>query len=509
MSAEPGPGPSGDRDPRDDDDLRPDQPAGRGAPGDSAGTPQEIAAGQYYVWGLEDAEAGQDPYSSCPPEYAGVPIDEIFADADDEAGPAEAWEAGFLRRDVPVTARRAGAAGGFASGGPLDAAPPEPAVAALAEEATGPEGRCTGATDDELIGMLRFWQRFESRGAARKLAVIAELIRRRPAPGCVPREPGGMPEAWGKYCGDELAAATATSGQAAEKTLEFAHDLATRLPGTAKALYDGAIDTYKAKIIVDATRVLDAADVAAAEALVLPGIEGKTPGQIRAAIARAVITIDPEAAQARRERAQKDTRVELWREDAGTAAVCGRDLPPADALAADQRITAYARELRASGLDGTMDQLRARAFLDFTLGVSSFPPPAGGPGGEDQASRDGSPVRSTGGPGPDDGTGSSPGGPGPGSGPAGQDRYPTAPGTAGPAARINLTIPLATLLGLADRPGEAHGLGAIDPGLARTLAASAATNPRTTWCVTVVRHEALLDREEVRDLVLPAVAAAG
>ena len=53
--------------------------------------------------------------------------------------------------------------------------------------------------------------------------------------------------------------------------------------------------------------------------------------------------------------------------------MCGRDLPPADALAADQRITAYAHELRAAGLDGTMDQLRARAFLDFTLGLSSFP----------------------------------------------------------------------------------------------------------------------------------------
>jgi hypothetical protein len=436
--------------------------------------------------------------------------------------------------------RRAGPAGGFASGGPLDTAPPDLAVAEFADEVTGPEGRCAGATDDELIGVMQAWQRLESRAASRRLAVIAELIRRRPAPGCGPTEPGGMPQAWGKFCGDELAAATATSGQAAEKTLLFAHDLATRLPGTAKALYDGAIDTYKAKIIADATRVLDAAGAAAAEALVLPGIEAKTPGQIRAAIARAVITIDPEAARARRERAQKDARVELWREDAGTAAVCGRDLPPADALAADQRITAYARELRAAGLDGTMDQLRARAFLDFTLGVSSFPPPASGPGEEDQASP-GGPAASAG-----DGAGPSPGRPGPATGiaperqsgddpdssaatapvtgspgpvnpgpgspgsddsspgnagaagPAGAGGAapsvglaadPLVPASTGPAARINLTIPLATLLGLADRPGEAHGLGPIDPALARTLAASAAMNPRTAWCITVTDQD--------------------
>jgi hypothetical protein len=104
------------------------------------------------VWGLEDAHAGADPLSSPPPEYVGVPLREIFAgdDADTDAGPAEAWDAGFLPRDVPARPR-AGAAGGFASGGPLDAAAPDPAVAAFADDVTGPGGRCAGATDDELI----------------------------------------------------------------------------------------------------------------------------------------------------------------------------------------------------------------------------------------------------------------------------------------------------------------------------------------------------------------------
>jgi hypothetical protein len=53
------------------------------------------------------------------------------------------------------------------------------------------------------------------------------------------------------------------------------------------------------------------------------------------------------------------------------------------------------------------------------------------------------------------------------------------------AAKVNLTIPLATLLGLADRPGEIGGIGPIDPDLARDLAAAAARSPRSTWCVTV------------------------
>ena len=54
---------------------------------------------------------------------------------------------------------------------------------------------------------------------------------------------------------------------------------------------------------------------------------------------------------------------------------------------------------------------------------------------------------------------------------------------------MNLTIPLATLLGLADRPGEIPGIGPIDPGLAQDLAQAAARNPKTTWCVTVTDND--------------------
>jgi hypothetical protein len=57
------------------------------------------------------------------------------------------------------------------------------------------------------------------------------------------------------------------------------------------------------------------------------------------------------------------------------------------------------------------------------------------------------------------------------------------------AANTMLTIPLATLLGLAEHPGDAHGLGALDPALARQLAASAARNPRSQWCVTVTDEQ--------------------
>ena len=65
--------------------------------------------------------------------------------------------------------------------------------------------------------------------------------------------------------------------------------------------------------------------------------------------------------------------MERWAEDSGNAALMGRELPPDEVLAADQRITAWAQELRQAGLDGGMDELRARAFLDLLLGKDSRP----------------------------------------------------------------------------------------------------------------------------------------
>ncbi len=129
-----------------------------------------------------------------------------------------------------------------------------------------------------------------------------------------------------------------------------------------------------------------------------------------------------------------------------------------------------------------MDVLRARAYLDILLGKDSRPrqDAAGGPDGAGPAG--GGPQDPRGGDGPEP---ASPDGPAgcPTAGPC-ASAVP-----AGFAGRINLTIPLATQLGLADRPGEIHGIGPIDPALARDLAGAAAQNPKTTWCVTVTDEQ--------------------
>ncbi len=164
-----------------------------------------------------------------------------------------------------------------------------------------------------------------------------------------------MPAAWDEFTCAELAPALGQPRGAAEDLLGLAHDLEVKLPGTRAAFWAGIVTAEKAEIIAAAAAVLDPAEARAAEALVLGRAGSLTPGGLRSAIARAVMEVAPEKARKRREQAARDARVERWAEDSGNAALAGRELPPAQVLAADQRVTAWARQLKQAGLDGTMD----------------------------------------------------------------------------------------------------------------------------------------------------------
>ena len=304
---------------------------------------------------------------------------------------------------------------------------------AVAADAAAEDDGFAGVSEGELVGLMCAWDRVEAHAAARKLAVIAELDRRNPRPEDA------------EFTADEIANALGESRFRADELTGTAGHLATHLPGTAAALADGTMSLGKARIMANATALMDPDEARAAEAGVLDRAGQLTPGSLRAAIARAVMEVAPEKARKRRETAAKFARVERWGEDSGNAALAGRELAPDEVLAADDRITYWARELKAAGFEGGMDELRARAYLDLLLGKDSRP-------GQDQ-----------------------PGTP--------------APAPAGFAGRVTLTVPLATLTDRADRPGELSGLGPVDPWLARDLARAAAANPKTTWCLTVTDNQ--------------------
>src|SRR6266487_1193137 len=222
-------------------------------------------------------------------------------------------------------------------------------------------------SDDELVGVVRAWRRLSSWTAARELAAVSELLSRREQgrgmgagltdPGCDPFD----------CTAAELGCALTMTRRSAERLADTA--LALRdLPGTAAALAAGRIDMPRALVILDHTTGVERHLIQRVEARVLEKAPVQITGELRAAVRLAVLALHPAAALRRRERAEKEARGELWDEPAGTKALAGRDMPPAEVLAADKRIAAIARTLKKAGAEGSMDVLRARVYLALLAG---------------------------------------------------------------------------------------------------------------------------------------------
>src|SRR4029077_8175636 len=112
---------------------------------------------------------------------------------------------------------------------------------------------------------------------------VAELIRRRPAEGCVPAGPAQMPETFDEFTPRELASVLGESRAAAEDMLSLAHELEVNLPGTKAAFRAGVLNQRKAAVIASATARLDTREARAAEAMVLGRAGVLTPPGLRAA----------------------------------------------------------------------------------------------------------------------------------------------------------------------------------------------------------------------------------
>jgi hypothetical protein len=323
------------------------------------------------------------------------------------------------------------------------------------------QARLGALSDDELIGVLGAARRLGSWQAELELAAVAELDARRAGPGG--RE--------GEHVAEELAAALTLTGRSAGSLLELSRRLG-RLPQTAALLAAGVIDRARAAVIAGQLSLLDDAAAAAVEDRVARRAGGMTTGQLAAACQRAVLAHDPQAAARRRDRAGKDARVECWAEPAGTGAIAGRDLNLAAVIAADKYLDAAARWLSRRGAPGTTDQLRAQAFVARLTGqpLASLLSAARGAAGPA-------------------GTGTSPGPAAPGAPDLVTPASAGVPDPAGLTGTVNLVLPAATWLGLADTPGEAAGTGAIDAATCRDLAAALAARNDSRWCLTLTdRH---------------------
>jgi len=378
----------------------------------------------------DDELAGdwRDPLTGRPPEADGW-IDELSAEERDaQLGPVDV---------APPGPQAVGP--GFADDGPHDAMPPGRVLAALADQVMEDGLGCL--SDDELVGVLRASRRLAAWQDGIEMSAIAELDARRMRSAA--RRASSRAN---DQVSAELAAALTLTSRSAEALLGLSRDLA-RLPAVRRALLEGRIDLTRARIFAEELAGLG--DVAAAAvAMGFADIGGTfTTGQLRAMLRAMVLSIDPDAARRRAERARDQARVEAWQESSGNMGLAGRDLSAGDAIAADKRVSAIARALHEAGASGTLDQLRAAVFVALLAGrdPASLIPEAHA-----------------------DSTSSGPG------------------GLAAMTGTVHLVMPAAAWLGLTDAPGEAPGFGPLDAWTCRDLAARLAAGGKATrWQVTL------------------------
>ena len=234
-----------------------------------------------------------------------------------------------------------------------------------------------------LVNSITGWRKLTSWAQAQELAAVAELGRRRGVMDDAELERDPARELAAEFAPNEVALALTLTQYAAEWWTNLAVSMSRRLPATWSALSEGTIDLGRAKLIDLWTTSLDDDLAQAVERKVLVRAGRQTTGQLRASLQRAVISVDPAAAERRRKQAEKNARVELAGEESGTAALSGHFLPAAQASAAWARINGLAEAMKGNGAGGGIDLLRAQVFVGLLLGTLPQPPGQAEPGDSD------------------------------------------------------------------------------------------------------------------------------
>lgn len=409
-------------------------------------------------------------------------------------------------------------------------------------EAAGATGEdLSKKTDAQVLGVMRMCGEVLAQVRARMYESLGELAQRRPgrywdrraAEAELERE---EPDGPGEIRGTETRGAPSLPRlppreMIQETMLEMnwteyrasaeAHravDLQRRLPAAFSALKAGLTDDDHVKIMYEYSWDLSDANARKLDARVSPWMEGKTTGQLRDRLRREVIRMDPDAAERRRKRNERNAHVSVRANPDGTGTFSIEQGPAAQIAAAKARVNAIAHAVKSAGGSGPVALLEAETALGLLLGtLPLIPPPAdddtGGNGGgvagpcpPDQPPGDqrpgdqGAAVPEEGrsGEGRPDGSGADGGGSGrwgwPVIPPATDAMNPgcaALPGWLRPATpgRIKELVPWRTLVGEGREPGDLSWFGPVTPVQAREIALVAASDGFVSWRVIITDDE--------------------
>jgi hypothetical protein len=305
--------------------------------------------------------------------------------------------------------------------------PPGPELAALLSTVDP-----TTLSAQDLVELLAARNRQSCHDQARQLHTIRELAYSQPGP------VGGPPlrrTIVDPHTDTEIAFALTWTDYAANMMLSVAFTVLDKVPAVGEAMLAGQCDLDKAKVFTTELGDCDPPQARHVAARILPEIDRLTGPQLREAIRKLLLTIDPETVRDRHDKAVADRNVQHDEYANGTAAIAAVYLPKDKAAAAWDHIDAIARATKASGLDTrTIDQLRADVMADLLAGVD-----------------------------------------------------PTLAGTAAaPATRkgvVNLHLNLSTFACLDDLPGELAGFGPLLADIARQTAQQMADHAQWRFSV--------------------------
>ena len=272
-----------------------------------------------------------------------------------------------------------------------------------------------GLPSAELLDLVTAWDRQAGWLAAQQNRVIAAAAARIRAEADADY---GDPETSENLVAAEIGTALRLSPNTAARRVHVAYDLTRLLPATMQALSEGRISYWQASAIATGTAGLTDEQARLVEDRVLPGAASTTVAGLKKRIERARLVLNPRDTSERAREAVENRTVTFTPGEDGMAELQAYGPAPQLQAVFHALDTVAGRAPKSDGR--RIGARRFDALVDAVLGTSDRPgcPP---------------PTRVK--------------------------------------ATVHVTMDLATLLGLADHPGELHGYGPLPAPLARMLAA--------------------------------------
>lgn len=217
---------------------------------------------------------------------------------------------------------------------------------------------------DEVVDLQRSRAASEARSAELMLAFVD--ARRDAGRACVGGESAAELEA--RFAADELGLATTTPTGTVQRLLARTRRVQSRLPGAWELWRAGEIDGYKVRLIDEAAqRLVHGDSLVTLDEQVCPLAPSKTPGQLQTWLHRFVARTEPEEFQRRYRRAFGDRTVYTrpGEDGMGWLNACHTQV---DIDQVEARLEAMARALGADD-PRTMDQRKADLLVGLLLGT--------------------------------------------------------------------------------------------------------------------------------------------